>query len=34
MEIFQTVMYVFYGLLFVAIVGVGIWFYKKKKELD
>ena len=32
MSFFQNIMYGFYAVLFAAAVGIGIWFYKKRKE--
>jgi LPXTG-motif cell wall-anchored protein len=34
MQIFQQVMYGFYAVLMLAAIGIGAWFYKKKKEND
>jgi len=34
MKIFQLVMYGFYAVLFLAVTGVGAWFYRKRKEGD
>ena len=34
METLQTVMYGFFVVLIVAAAGIGVWFYKKRKEGD
>jgi hypothetical protein len=34
MRIFQYIMYGFYVVLLLAATGIGVWFYKKKKEGD
>jgi len=34
MENFHEIMNVIYAALMVAAVGIGAWFYKKKKESD
>ena len=34
MEIFQQIMYGFYAVLTLAVIGIAAWFYKKKKESD
>jgi hypothetical protein len=32
MQFFQQVMYIVYAAMAVGVIGVGIWFYRKKKE--
>ena len=34
METLQQVMYAFYAVLMLAAAGIGVWFYKKRKEND
>ena len=34
MEIYQQIMYGVYAVLMLAAIGIGTWFYKKKKESD
>ncbi len=34
MEIFHQAMNVFYGVLVIGAVCIGVWFYRKKKESD
>ncbi len=34
MEKFQEFMFVFFGALTAAAVGIGFWLYKKQKEND
>ena len=32
MATFQMIMYVFFGLLIVCLLGVGVWLMKKRKD--
>ena len=32
MKSFQLVMYIVYAVMALSVIGVGVWFYKKKKE--
>jgi LPXTG-motif cell wall-anchored protein len=34
MENFQQIMNWFYGVLMLIAIGIGAWFYKKKRESD
>jgi hypothetical protein len=34
MQIYQQIMYGFYAVLLLAVIGIAAWFYKKQKESD